>query len=353
MSEELQKEVEVWNQQKNRLAIIVDGYTALTIDGHAEGPVAGYAVVSQARNVLRKERTQIEARRVELKATVLDVGRKIDKAAKELTAVIAPKEQELQAQIDIVDGRERTAKDAEAQRKADALQAKVQALLNVGIAAMPLQVSLLSDEEYGQMLATATAQKEAQRLQREEEDRQRAEELRKIEEHQAIIRAEQEKLDAAKREQQAEADRLATQRREQEETQARIKANEEEVKRRAEAEALRVEAETQARATREREEKEEKKRLELCRQEEQQRRLALVADEKARAEALLAARIKSWEETIEYRQSNAKLANDILFLLEKRIEAQTEAEESLLLGDTWLKVISICDTVYERCLDLK
>jgi len=116
MSEELQKEVkeediqtkvEVWSQEKNRLALIVDGYTALTIDGCVEGPVAGYAVVTQARNVLRKERTQIEARRVELKATVLDVGRKIDKAAKELTAVVAPKEQELQAQIDIVDRKER------------------------------------------------------------------------------------------------------------------------------------------------------------------------------------------------------------------------------------------------------
>jgi hypothetical protein len=208
MSEELQKEVkeediqtkvEVWSQEKNRLALIVDGYTALTIDGCAEGPVAGYAVVTQARNVLRKERTQIEARRVELKATVLDVGRKIDKAAKELTAVVAPKEQELQAQIDIVDKKERAKQDAEAQRKADALQARVQALFNVGLPMMPLKVSLMSDEEYESTLAKATAEREAERLQREAEDRIRADEMRRLEEHQAIIRAEQERLDRVKR----------------------------------------------------------------------------------------------------------------------------------------------------------
>ena len=35
---------------------------------------------------------------------------------------------------------------------------------------MPIQVSLLTDEDYESTLATATAQKEAQRIQREKED---------------------------------------------------------------------------------------------------------------------------------------------------------------------------------------
>ena len=342
MSEELQKEVEVWSQEKNRLALIVDGYTALTIDGCAEGPVAGYAVVTQARNVLRKERTQIEARRVELKATVLDVGRKIDKAAKELTAVVAPKEQELQAQIDIVDKKEKAKQDAEAQHKADALQARVQALFDVGLPMMPLKVSLMSDEEYESTLATATAQKEAQRIQREKEDQIRADEMRKLEENQALIRAEQEKLDRVKREQEEEARRLDAQRREQEEERARIQKEEQERVRKAEEEA-------QFAAIREREEQERAEREALQARE----RAELEAREKAEAEAIIAKRAETWEVTKEYRQVNAKLAHNILSLLETRVGAQTEAEESLELELLLRNMTNLCNSVYERCLDLK
>jgi septal ring factor EnvC (AmiA/AmiB activator) len=338
MSEELQKEVEVWSQEKNRLALIVDGYTALTIDGCAEGPIAGYAVVTQARNVLRKERTQIEARRVELKATVLDVGRKIDKAAKELQAVINKKEQELQDQIDIVDKKERAKQDAEAQRKADALQARTQALLNVGVVMMPIQVSLLTDEDYESTLANATAQKEAQRIQREKEDQIRAEEMRKLEENKELIRAEQERLDRVKHEQEEEARKLDTQRREQEEERARIQKEEQERARKAEEEA-------QFAAIREREERE---RAEHEAQQARER-AEHEAAEKQRLADLAAKRAQEWESTAKYRFESADMSSRICALISNRQKPESDAEKDLRIEYGWTQIIGLCAAIDQQC----
>lgn len=168
----------------------------------------GYAAVHDARMRLKSTRVAIEKTRVALKADALAYGKRVDTAAKELTALIEPTELELDAEESRIDAEKARLKaEAEAARKAK-LDARVAAFASFGVQIAPSAVEVLSDEEYESQLGIAQAE-HAARLERE---RLAAEQKARDEAAQAEIlaaqKAEVERIVRENREAQAKLDAL-------------------------------------------------------------------------------------------------------------------------------------------------
>ena len=108
--------------------------------------------VREARTLVVSKRTAIEKKRKELKASALQWGRKIDDEAKRITALLLSLEEELKAEIEIVDN-ERKAKKAEKDRieqeRIDGIQIKIEAIKEKGLTTINLSsddVTALCDE---------------------------------------------------------------------------------------------------------------------------------------------------------------------------------------------------------------
>jgi hypothetical protein len=101
---------------EEKIAEARDKYAGLTAD-----TPANYKRVVEAIAVLRGTRTAVEKRRVALKADALDFGRRVDAAAKHLTALVIAIEEPLQ-------DKKKAADDEEARLKREAEKAELVAL---------------------------------------------------------------------------------------------------------------------------------------------------------------------------------------------------------------------------------
>jgi hypothetical protein len=228
---------------------------------------ANYQDGTKALALARKTRTGIELRRKELKAESLEFGRRVDSTAKQLTALVAPIEDELQAKKDFVDNekaRVKSEKEAELERQRVA------------------RIEAARAEER----AKEEARLEAIRVEQDRVAREQAEKEAELRRQQEAFESEQrrqrEAIEAERRH--AEAERLAAEqkaaaelRRQQEELQRQQRELEDQ-KRAAELEdakrqaAILAEREATERAARERVEAEERRVAELESQAELKRR---------------------------------------------------------------------------------
>lgn len=197
------------------IAELSEQYMPLRVDGLEDSK--GLAVVHEARMVVKNLRVQVEKKRKELKADSLEYGRAVDGEAKRITALLAPIEEHLNAQEQaVLDEKARIKREAE-ERKAVALQVRMDALAAVGSYPVATIVEGMDDERFAQFLGEATATyQECKRINEAEAERQRVErerleaEQRKLEEERAALEAERAEIEKAKRQaEQAELSRIA------------------------------------------------------------------------------------------------------------------------------------------------
>lgn len=172
--------------QAEAIQKLADEYLPLTVK--TVDDKKGLAAVHDARMKVRNLRLAIEARRKELKASSLEYGREVDKAAKSLIDLITPIESHLENEESIV-AREkaRVAQEAEEKRQA-MIRERLQALQACGKAYMAEDVATLPQDEFDALLAAEQAEKKSR------------------DEQAAADAAERERIAAANK---LEADRLA------------------------------------------------------------------------------------------------------------------------------------------------
>lgn len=171
-------------------------YAALTADTKE-----GYEEVRLALGRLRTARTSIEARRKELKADSLEYGRRVDSAAKKLTAMVEEIEQPLQAKKDAVDQTEAQAKRAAEDAARAEAEAKAKAerdAENARLAAERQRQEAVAAEQRAAQ-AKIDADRAALDSQREAIEAQQREAARVEEQRLAAARAEQEAKEQAER----------------------------------------------------------------------------------------------------------------------------------------------------------
>lgn len=212
------------------IAALKKRYGSVVVKGRDDA--AGYEVAKLARDDVRGYRLEIEDTRVELKADSLAYGRAVDAEAKRLQSLLAPLEQLLVDQLEVVDGPKRAEKAERERLFKEKIDLRLQQLLAVGVVERRDLVEGMGDDEFTQRLATASA---AFRQKKEDERKQR--QAQKLEEER----------------QTKERERLAAERAELERGQAEL---------RRQQEAQRVQADERDRVERERVADEERKREE-------------------------------------------------------------------------------------------
>jgi len=213
---------------------------------------AGLALVHDARMRLKNTRVAIEKTRKDLKADALEYGRKVDQAAKELTAEIEPTERELEAEETRIDTeRARIKAEVEAVRRAK-LDERVLRFAGYGVQVAPSAVEALTDAECEAQLDIAKAEYggriERERLAAEQKVRDEAAQAEIIAAQKAELarqaaeqREAQSKLDAERRafeEQQSKARQVQA----EADAKARGRADAERERAQREAEVARLEA---------------------------------------------------------------------------------------------------------------
>lgn len=297
----IETQVAEWSATDANLREAVKATEGVTVAGFlddkgAPNPKKGRDLVHAKMMTLTNLRTGIEARRIELKAPILSLGRLVDSEAARLTGIVKGREDELRADRDAFDAEQKKAAEAaaaelrrkeEADRaeRARALQARVDLVASLGGAPNLGWLSSATDEALAEMVADL----EKAKAEREELARIEAEKAAEL----ARIAAEEK----------AEADRIEADR--------------------LKAEAARLEKEAADRRAAEAAEAEERKRLQAiedAKRAEEERKLAeeraaLEADRKKLEADKLAAEAAEWA-----RKERDRLAE------EARIEAEREAE---------------------------
>jgi len=248
------------------------GYLNLKIQGIKDK--GGLASVHDARMEIKRWRCSIENRRLDFGRQILGIKKQSDDEAKRLIAEAAPIEAHLAAEEKkIADEKARLAEE-----KRQAVQARVDALLEYGAPMRWDDVAAMPDEEYADVLEAARNAHEAEQRAKEAEERKR----REAEEAERRRHEEEEKRLAEERAKQ-EAERKAL-----EEKARKIREDEERIEREQAAARAKIEAERRAledekRAERERKEAEERAAQEAQERAEREKREA--EERKAREEA--------------------------------------------------------------------
>lgn len=271
----------------------------------------GYEEVRLAIADVRTRRTAVEDKRVELKKDALEFGRKVDKEAKRITALLLKIEDPLKAEKKRIDDEADRIKEEKArkeQERVDGIRARITQMQSLLLSLPEKTTPELNDimdnlldcstpeEIFMEFMEEATTIREQtiEAVSRQIEVRE------KLDKEEAERKAEAERLAKQKAEQEAEAARLAAEKKAQEEAAAKIKAEQEAEAKRLEDERRKIQeekdraeferkakekAEAEARAKVEREEKERTDREAKAAKEEADRKAA-EALEKARQEAL-------------------------------------------------------------------
>lgn len=258
------------------LKVMASRYTGLTIAGALDK--AGYNAVHSARMELRDARILIEKTRKAENDEKQAAIKMCNNVAKYLTGIISPTEEALEAEEKRVDAELEAIKAQKQAEAAAALEKRIQALQAVQAPFSLAEITVMTDTQFGFVLASATeafqakekirieaeaalakqqeearlaaekaaAEKaEADRLEREafaKAKAEQAEEARKMEAARAALKAEQDAFEAKKRaeEQAAREKQIA------EEAAARAKAKAEQDAKDAQAKAEREKAEAAA-----------------------------------------------------------------------------------------------------------
>lgn len=209
---------------KEEIARLRGEYLPLTIDGVDDK--GGYVIVHEARMRVKSIRIEIEKRRKDAKAGLLEAGRKIDAAAKEITSELKPIEDHLQEQEKRIDDEKREAKRAQAEERKRRLDERCEKLREVECFLQPSLVDSMSDRDFE---ATLTRYREALE-QRKAKEREQEELRRKAEE---IAASERDRREEERRESERRA----------EEERKRLEAERDEYEKRFAEEKARIEAE--------------------------------------------------------------------------------------------------------------
>lgn len=234
----------------------------------------------------RDTRVGIDKRRKELKADALEYGRRVDSVARELTSLISPIEDDLQAKKDASDEAKRIAKEAEERRKKEELEAKIRAEREAEEARLKAEREAkekqLAEEraafeaEKARLAEEQRVRDEAARVERERVEREQEAERQRIAAERTALEAEQKRIrDEAEAKARAERARMA-------EEQRRIDVQREAI----EAEKRRIDQAENERIAREKAEKEAAERVERDRIEAEERRVAQLEQEAERQRRL-------------------------------------------------------------------
>lgn len=182
-SNEATKPIIKYSPAEAEIAILKEKYGALKAD-----TPEGYDQVSRALREVVSTRTQIEARRKQLKEDSLTWGRQVDSAAKKLQALVAEVETPLRAEKDRVD----VEKEAKARAIVEAEKARV--------AKLERQVR---EKEEAERKAARDAEETRVKAAREVEEAKLAEQRRELAEQTAKLIKERELAEAERRQRQA------------------------------------------------------------------------------------------------------------------------------------------------------
>lgn len=234
-------------------------FAAVKFDGSAEQYEEGRQAIAQ----LRKTRTWIEERRVELKADALAWGRRVDEVAKQLTAFVESIECPLKEAKKLVDD----AKAREKFERENAERLRLEAESKARIAAEEEAAKKRAAEE-AERLRVENARLAEERRKLDEERQRIAQEQARREQEARAAAAERERQDAAARAEREAAEAKARQEREALEAQVRELERQRAEDARREAERIAAEKaakEAEERAAREAAEAEERAKAEAAR----------------------------------------------------------------------------------------
>lgn len=229
------QELVEFRRQDAAIAKLADEYLPLKIAGIDDKK--GFEVVHAARMQVKATRVGLEKTRVALKAEALAYGKAVDAEAKRLFDLIAPIESHLEEQENAVTREKEKIKQAAAEQKRIALQARLDTLKQYGIIGNPDAVAAMDEAAFD--VAVMSAKQAAEDRKREHEE---AAAKRKAEEE--ALAKERAALDAQRKEQEAkEAALRAEQKKLDDERLARERAEQLEKAKAEAAEKARVETE--------------------------------------------------------------------------------------------------------------
>ena len=248
-------------------------YMDLTIDGIDDKE--GFELVHDARMTVKGHRVAVEKKRKELKADALAWGKKVDKEAKRIFALLEPIETHLHTEESRITEEKQRIKEEEQRLEQERIQARIDELTKFDCNVPFFELAAMTDEEYGHTLSGAITKWEAEQAALAEE--QRLEEERKEKE-----RLDREAEEARLAEERAKQEQIA---KEQAEKEAAILAEQERIELMAEEYQKELDAKRKA--------FEDEKRLEAAKKEAAEKALKEQAEaeireqeEKARYEAM-------------------------------------------------------------------
>ncbi len=175
----------------------------------------GYETVRAARLVVKTKRCEVEKTRQELKEESIRYGRAVDAEAKRITALLVPIEEYLQSQEKIIDDEKKRIDKEKADKEIARVQLLVDELFKYGVVVNFQMVQEMTPEQYKERLDKAI----------NDHNNKLVKEKAEME----AKKAEQERLDKIKAEQEAENTRLMVIRKEQEAKEAAIKAEQQKI----------------------------------------------------------------------------------------------------------------------------
>ena len=211
----METQVAEYNVTDAAIAEMKSRYMGLTIKGLDD--TEGFQAVHDARIIVKNHRIAVEKRRKELKADALAWGKKVDGKAKVIFGKLEPIETHLQTEEKKVTDEQKRIKEEEDRKEKEKIDSRLNSLAGYGKIMPFFDVAAMSDEEYGDAIAKACDEynaelariaegkrKEDERKAKEEADRKaEAEKLAKEREDLDKRRVEQEaaqaKIDEANR----------------------------------------------------------------------------------------------------------------------------------------------------------
>lgn len=249
---------------------MVKEYQALTL---VPDDKESYQLCQTALTSCVRTRTGINKRRLELNTDDQNRIKKRNKAAEQLTAIIAPAEDHLSSLINAEKERMKAIEDEEKRLEKIKIQARVDELQKVGCLIPHIELATLTDEEYNDLLMGKTLEFEESEKKRAIEEAEAKAEKERLE----LQKAEQEKKEAELKKQ---ADELAAKEKAIQDEKDRL-AKEEADKKAAEEAKIKAEQEAKDKAEREAKEAEERK---LAVEKEAKRQENLKSDKQKLAE---------------------------------------------------------------------
>lgn len=207
--EQINTELQKHEVTEESLQALVEKFKGLSVAGPEDKE--GLKVLREARITLKNQRVSIEKIGKSMRDSATAFNKAVSKREKDLIAIIEPTENDLSAVEELVKAEQRAIQLEEERRAAQKFQDRLNQMhrLNCGVDA--LELSLMSDERYADLVISAQAEFDHQQELKAIAERE-AEELRIAKEKDEA--AERERMRIVAEEQAAEKARLAAERRE-------------------------------------------------------------------------------------------------------------------------------------------